>query len=172
MIRSLDYNPNTLEFVVRMPLLAHDGLGCAIVNAIQVQLDILKGGNNQAATLARKIRYGGSATNFLEDGTRRDPDGQFRCEGARWPTFIIEVANSQSKEDGGKDLAKLADQYITESSGNIQAVLGIFLDYRSTKKATLSIWRPSYGVDRQGEYLAAKETLVSQVCKCHSLMPA
>lgn len=109
---------------------------------------------------------------FLGDGTRRDPDGQLSYKGARRTTFIIEVANSQSKKGGGKDLSKLADQYITESSGNTQAVLGVFLDYRSTTRATLSIWRPSYGVDRQGEYLAAKETLVTQVCKCHSLMPA
>jgi len=172
MIRSLDYNPNTLEFVVRMPLCVHEHLGRAIEEAIKDQLDIVRGGNNQAATLARKIGNYGSTSIFLEDGTRRDPDGQLRYEGARWPTFIIEVANSQSKKGGGKDLSKLADQYITESSGNIQAVLGIFLDYRSTKKATLSIWRPSYGVDRQGEYLAAKETLVSQVYKCLSLMPA
>lgn len=171
MIKSLDYNPNTLEFVVRMPLGVHEHLGRAIEKAIEEQLDIVRDGNNRAATLARKIGNYGSTSIFLEDDTRRDPGGQLRYEGARWPPFIIEIANSQSKKRGGKDLSKLADQYIIESSGNIQAVLGIFLDYRTTKKATLSIWRPSYGVDRQGEYLAAEETLVSQVCKCHSLMP-
>lgn len=88
------------------------------------------------ATLVWKVWNYGSASIFLEDNTRRDPVGQFKYDGVRRPTFLfyfIEVAYSQSRRDRGKDLPKLADQYITGTSGNIKAALGISLDYRSTK---------------------------------------
>ena len=146
-----------------MPAAVHEYLASTVEAAIGWQLEVIRGGIDEIAMHVRKIRNCRSASIFLEDNTRRDPDSQFTYDGARWPPFVIEIANSQSKKDGGKNLPKLADQYITESSGNIQTVLGICLDYRGTKKATLSIWRSNYGVDQQGEYLAADEILVSQV---------
>ena len=63
----------------------------------------------ESAKLARNIHSICSASLFLDDGSRHDPDGQFAYEGAQWPTFVIEVANSKSKKDGRKNLPKLAD---------------------------------------------------------------
>ena len=163
--QSLDYDPGTLEFVVRMPLEVHEYLGRSIERAICKQLENIGSGNDSAATLAQKIRNCGSTSIFLEDGARRDPDGQFKYRGAHYPSVIIEVTDSTSKKRKGKNLHRLADQYITESSGSIGTVIGISLDYRGTKKATLSIWHPTYGTDQQGDYLAADEAVISQVCK-------
>lgn len=93
----------------------------------------------------------------------RDPDSQFKHENAKFPGVVIEVAFSQSQKDGGKDLGKLAEQYIVESSGNIKTVLGISVAYGSTKKAMISTWSPKHGTDEEGAYLAAEETLASKV---------
>lgn len=146
-----------------MPTSVHEYIGLALEKAIDQQLDIIKGGNDEVAMLVRKIDNSRSTSIFLEDGARHDPDGQFRYEGFKYPPLIIEVANSQSKKDGGKNLPKLADHYIMESNGSIQTVIGIYLDYRGSKRATISIWRRSYGVDQQGQYLSAEEVVVSQV---------
>lgn len=162
---SLDYDPNTLELVVRMPTRVHERLLTLIQTDIQNQLDTIQTGNDLASTLAQKIGCDGSADLNLEDGALRSPDKEFGHKDAQYPGLIIEVANSQSKKDGGKDIPKLADQYIVESNGSTQTVIGICLDYRATKKATVSIWHPKYGVDEQGEYLAAEQTLVFEVYK-------
>lgn len=58
----------------------------------------------------------------------------------QYPGLIIEIANSQSKKDMEKYISKLADQYIVESNGSIQTVIGNRLNYRATKKATISIY--------------------------------
>lgn len=130
---------------------------------ISSQLSTIGDGNDSAATLAQKTTCYGSTTIFLQDGATRDPDTQFLYDTARYPGVVVEVAYSQSQKDGGKDLAKLADQYIIESSGNIKMVIGIAVDYRVTKKGTISIWCPRYGIDQEGEYLATEQTVVSQV---------
>ena len=153
-----------------MPSHVHERLGCLIRRDILVQLDAFSKGNDLAATLAQNIRPSGSSSIFLEDGARRDPDMQFTYTGALYPSLIVEIAYTQSRKGGGKNLMALAEQYITESNGSIRTVIGISLDYRDTKKATLSIWHPKYGLDVQGEYLAADETVISQVRKIDTSM--
>lgn len=153
-----------------MPSNVHERLGCLIRCDIFAQLDAFRKGNNLAATLAQNIRPSGSGSIFLEDGARRDPDMQFKYTGAQYPSLIVEIAYTQSRKDGGKNLMALAEQYITESSGSIQTVIGISLDYQRGKKATVSIWHPKYGLDVQGEYLAADETVISQVRKIDTFM--
>ena len=153
--------------MIRKPTAVHEHLLASIRSDIFVQLDTIRKCNSSAATIARKIRPFGSADLHLEDGAKRSPDMQFGDDGAKYPGLIIEVANAQQskKDGGGKELSKLADQYIVESSGNVRTVVGISLDYGATKKATLSVWHPKYGVDEQGKYLAAEETIISQVCR-------
>jgi hypothetical protein len=51
----------------------------------------------------------------------------------------VEISYSQD----GKDLDKLAWQYIQGSNGNIKAVIGIDISY-GAKASTVSIWRPCY----------------------------
>ncbi|KAL9120796.1 MAG: hypothetical protein Q9187_002652, partial [Circinaria calcarea] len=155
---SIDYDPERLELVIRMPSDVHECLGGLIELDILNQLDVIANGNSAAATLARNIHPIRSTSIFLEDGARHDPDIQFRYRGAKYSSLVIEIAYTQS----GKKLERLADHYILESSGSISTVVGISLDYRGTSKATLSMWYPRYGVDELGQYLASNEILKRQ----------
>lgn len=49
---------------------------------------------------------------------------QYNCENAQYPDMVIEITRWTSKKIGGKDLMKLADQYIVNSSGDINLVVG------------------------------------------------
>ena len=138
-----------------MPTPIHEYIGEHIAREIDQQLDTISNGNNAAAVLARKIKCIGSASIFLEDNARHDPDKEFAYEAAKYPSVIIEIAYSQTK----KNLSRLADHYIVESSGQVQKVVGIELDYRGSKSAIVRSWCPTYGTDNEGRFLASEETL-------------
>ncbi len=143
-----------------MPTTIHESFGDSIGSEINRQLHMIRNGNNPAAILARKIWCIGSASIFLEDGARRDPDKEFTYEGTTCPGLVIEIAYSQRK----KDLPRLADRYIVESSGQTQMVIGIQLDYRGSKSGMVKVWCPMYGLDAEGRYLASEEML-SEACR-------
>lgn len=138
-----------------MPILIHEFIGESIAYDICRQIDIIRSVNNSAAVLAWKVHCLGSTSMFLEDRARHDPDKAFGYEGARYPGVVVEIAYSQRK----KNLSKLADHYIVESSGQIQIVIGIELDYKESKSAIVSIWRPTYGADNEGRFLASEKIL-------------
>lgn len=146
-----------------MPSATHEALLDFIEQDILSQLSTIGAGNGLAAPLAQKINSWRSSKISTEDGATHEPDTQFLHEAAQSLGVVIEIACPQSRKDGGKHLAKLADHCIVESSGSIEMVIGITVDYRATKQATISIWCPSYGSDQEGEYLATKQILVSQV---------
>jgi hypothetical protein len=90
---------------------------------------------------------------------RREPDAAFKHPQAHWPGVVIEVAYSQKE----RDIPHLADDYILETNGSIRAVVGLNIDYK-TKKGTVSMWRPKYTENEQGEIeLAAAEIFKDQV---------
>lgn len=146
-----------------MPSTTHEIFGDYIYNDLWTQLSKIKLDEDLAAPLAQNIFSSGSATLRLQDGTERAPDKQYIYLGAHYPSVVIEIAYSQSKKEGGKNLEKLADQYIVQSDGNINLVVGLSIEYRGTRKATLSTWIPMYGRDQEGEYLAAERKLVALV---------
>ena len=152
---SLDYDSQRLQLVIRMPSLIHEHLLAVIEGEIISQLITIRTSNGPAALLAGQIESYRSSTIYLEDESRRDPDSQFIHEAAKYPGVVIEVAYTQS----GKNLSKLADHYIVESSGKISMVIGLSVDYQGSKKATISIWYPMYGVDEDGVFLASEEIL-------------
>src|SRR6186713_1522280 len=129
------------------------------------QLEEIQKDDTLPAAVAKELFDGGSADIILEDGGTRSPDFMIRHKEAVYPILILEVAYSQITKKGRKSLRKLADHYIVESSGNIRTVIGIYLDYKASKKATLSIWRPVQGEDAEGEYLSSKEVVQKEVCK-------
>jgi hypothetical protein len=69
---------------------------------------------------------------------RREPDGQFQHPDAAYPRVVLEVSYSQD----GKNLKKLACDYILRSNGDIKAVIGV--DIKDKKESTVSLWRPNY----------------------------
>ena len=152
-----------------MPSTIHEAFLGSITKDIDTQLSAISESNHSAAALARQIDHLCSSTIRLEDGSTHNPDSQYKHRAAQYPGVAIEVAYSQSKKEGGKILSKLADQYIVESSGGIKLVICINLEYRGTKKATISTWSPKYIKDQGEEYLVASETMGSQVWKLKDL---
>lgn len=75
---------------------------------------------------------------------RREPDGRFQHWDAAYPGVVLEVSYSQD----GRDLKKLASDYILRSNGDIKAVIGVDINYG--RESTASLWRPNY-VEEEGE---------------------
>lgn len=74
--------------------------------------------------------------------------------------MVLEVSYSQD----GKDLKKLALDYILRSNGDIKVVLGVDINYGD--KSTVSVWRPHY-VKEEGEeleLLEVRQDVSYQVC--------
>jgi hypothetical protein len=75
-----------------------------------------------------------------------DPDAAFTHVRAIYPSVVMETSFSQKR----KDLPRLAQDYIFGSLANVSAVIGLDIEYRGTKKATVSVWRPEEGIDEDG----------------------
>ncbi|KAH7370314.1 hypothetical protein BKA65DRAFT_488155 [Rhexocercosporidium sp. MPI-PUGE-AT-0058] len=132
-----------------------------VENKLSKQLEGISHRGDSSAEYAARIANGGCARIFLKEdnpdgGTRvvhrREPDAQFQHRDAEYPGVVLEVSYSQD----GKDLKKLAWDYIQYSNGDIKVVIGIDIKYSNTKEATLSVWRPRY-IREDGEELEILE---------------
>ena len=147
-----------------MPTPLHEEFITRIVEEIQVQLRSIQGAS---AEFAKKVRPRGSASiKFAdEEYSKHDPDAQFRHSKAQFPGIVIEVSYAQKK----KDLERLAGDYILGSDGDIRVVVGLNIEYKTGKKATLSVWRPNIITNEAGEKeLVAQLIVANQVCIHHS----
>jgi hypothetical protein len=143
-----------------MPTLLHDQFIEDVVDEIKAQLRSIQGAS---AAFAKEIRSPGSATIKFRDQEygKHDPDAQFRHPKAQYPGVVIEVSFSQKR----KDLARIADDYILGSDGNIRAVVGLDIEYKGSKEATLSVWRPHFETNEAGvKELVSQQTVTNQVC--------
>jgi hypothetical protein len=62
------------------------------------------------------------------------------------------------------DLSRLADEYILGSDADIRVVIGIDVEYKGSKKASVSIWLPHIRVDAVGEKeLSVVQTVTDKV---------
>ena len=67
-----------------------------------------------------------------------------------------------------KDLERLADDYIFGSDSDIRVVVGLDFEYKTGKKATLSVWRPNIITNEAGgKELVAQRIVANQVCIYH-----
>ncbi|KAI9826622.1 MAG: hypothetical protein M1832_006218 [Thelocarpon impressellum] len=171
-----DYFSSSCRFVLRMPSRTHEYFLSKVLIAIHTQLGEIATGTGQAAEFARHVRYLGSPTMLFprDEMTEGDggggekempkydphaPDGVFKHRFAKWPGVVIEVSFSQKR----KDLANLAEDYILGSDGNINAVIGLDIDYSGSKRAVLSVWRPRYVEHSDGqEVLMSVQTIIDQ----------
>lgn len=145
-----------------MPSVLHEEFKSSIVDDIVQQLRSIAKERGPASEFARRIKHGGSATITFSDPAygRHEPDSLFRYLRAQFPNVIFELSYSQKR----RDLARLADDYILGSDGNIRVMVGIDVDYKD-KSATLPMWRPRLQVNNAGEEeLVAHQTLSNQVC--------
>jgi hypothetical protein len=142
-----------------MPTILHEKFIANIVEEIQVQLKSIEGASSE---FAKEISSSGSASIKFADqeyGTH-DPDAQFQHSKAQYPGVVIEVSYSQKR----KDLERLADDYILGSDSDIRVVVGLDIEYKTDKEATLSIWRPNIVTNEAGEKeLVAQQTIRNQV---------
>lgn len=157
-----DYFPSTQRLVLRMLTIVHETIIFSVVEELYLQLRSIARSQNRSAVFAREVEPGGSATIDFADSEygRHDPDAQFRHSRAQYPGVVIEVSYSQKRHD----LARLADDYILGSDGDIRIVVGLDVEYRGSKKATLSVWQPEIITNEGGEKeLVAVQTVVDQV---------
>lgn len=166
------YDSSTQALNLRMASIVHDAFLARLVKKTQDELSVFEEvegppteSKTRSKTFASEVNHNGSGTLEFEnsDGKvigRRQPDAMFQFSGAKWPGVIMEVAYSQQ----AKELPYLADDYILHSEGNVRVVVGVKLGYHKTKKATISIWRPSYVTNKQGRLvLEATQTLCDEV---------
>jgi hypothetical protein len=179
-----DYFSRSGRFVLRMPTTTHEFFRSSVVLEIQSQLEAIAAGTGKAAEFARAVKYRGSpklqfpADEISEDSgdggsdgdkieekapskyDAHEPDAAFAHLDAQWPGIVIEVSFSQKE----KELPDLAEDYILGSDGNIRAVIGLNIEYKQSKRATISVWRPQYieQKDGQGE-LISEQTVFRQV---------
>jgi hypothetical protein len=77
---------------------------------------------------------------------------------------VIEVAHLQKR----KTLVGLADNYILGSYGGIGAVVGLDLDYKKSKEASISVWRLKNSTNDAGEVEGEVEQVVDNQVTCPS----
>ncbi|EXU95204.1 hypothetical protein X797_011727 [Metarhizium robertsii] len=164
-----DYDPNRGLLNLRMPSPVHEFFANILALDLQVQLLEIATQDNDTGIFASKIRIGGSATIQLAEGDsesfqniQRQPDAQFRHANTQYPGVVIEVSYSQD----GKNLRKLAQDYILYSNGDIKAVVGIDINYAG-KESTISLWRPKYTriENDDVEELGFREVISYEVCR-------
>ncbi|KAK1520014.1 hypothetical protein CABS01_16555 [Colletotrichum abscissum] len=146
----LDYESATGDFTLRMPAPVHDVFSTSVANEIYKQLRHVAERNNTDGAFADNIISGGSSRILLEETReggavyplQRHPDAQFGHRKAAFPGVVLEVSFSQD----GKNLEKLAWDYIQHSNGDIKAVIGLDINH-GAKPSTVSLWRPEYTRD-------------------------
>lgn len=155
-----------------MPSPVHEFFKTLLAYDIHDQLKHIAERGDEVGKFAARIKDGCSSRILLQEGVsdgrsvaaervvRREPDGQFQHPDAAYPGVVLEVSYSQD----GKNLKKLASDYILRSNGDIKAVIGVDINYG--KESTVSLWRPNY-VQEEGEeldILEVRQDISYQVC--------
>ncbi|KAJ5965984.1 hypothetical protein N7481_012698, partial [Penicillium waksmanii] len=65
--------------------------------------------------------------------SQREPDASSKHRRARYPGVIIEVCYSQK----GRCVSHLANEYILNTDGSVNAVVALYIDYKGSKKRLL-----------------------------------
>jgi hypothetical protein len=167
----IDYDPKSGDFLVRMPSPIHEFLSASIADEIYENIKRIAAQHGATGEFASQIRKGASSRiRFIQDTEeeragnpslvlQRHPDGQFQHRKAAYPGVVVEVSYSQD----GKDLGKLAWQYIQLSNGDIKAVIGIDVN-EEPKPSTISLWRVNSIWEDGEEILDVKQVIADQVC--------
>jgi hypothetical protein len=146
-----------------MPGTLHESLGSYITQEFLQQLDEIAHSGSPGAVFAGNIENSASAEIVFKESEygSHQPDASFQHFEAQYPGVILELSYSQNK----KDLSRLAHEYILGSDRDIGVVIGIDVEYKGSRKASVSIWRPHIGVNDTGEReLSVVQTVTDQVC--------
>ena len=126
-----------------MPTSIHEIFTEFVVQEIWSQLkkiaredDVAGIANSVRSEASSDVRLYGHGSIKKKRDLQRSPDASFAHADSQYPSVIIEIAYSQRR----KDLARLADEYICGSDGNISVVLGLDIAYGdSSKRPSISI---------------------------------
>ena len=146
-----------------MPGTLHESFIFLIAQDILCQLQTIGQGSSPSAIFAGNIENSASAEiSFEETGYgSHQPDIAFQHFEAQYPGVIVELSHSQKKDE----LSRLAHEYILGSDADIRVMIGIDVEYKGSKKASVSIWRPRIEVNDAGEReLCVLQTVTDQVC--------
>ncbi len=146
-----DYDPIGSKLIIRMATTLHDTFAYELVTEIKRRFESLAKSQVETRPFIDKISSVNGAMHFEEDGRKfkHVPDIRFHHEDAAWPGVVLEISYSQKR----KSLVDLADNYLLASDGGIRVMVGIDLEYKKLKEASISIWRlkMSPGDDGQPE---------------------
>lgn len=148
-----------------MPTPLHEILCAEVVREINHQLEEIS--YCPEADFAQKIKPFASSRvelpeliNGEEKCITLEPDASFGHTEARFPGVVIEICYSQKR----RAIRDLVDDYILCTDGSINAVVCLDIEYRKTKKATISIWRPTYRVENGVEVFETTPEVNEEVC--------
>ena len=132
-----DYFPSAKLLVLRMPGLLHESFASYITQEILRQLNTIAQSESPSAEFARDIENNASAEiNFADtEYGSHQPDASFQHFEAQYPGVILELSYSQKK----KDLSRLVNEYILRSDADIHTVIGIDIEYKGSKKVSISV---------------------------------
>ena len=117
-------------------------------------------GQRTPLRFAEEIEHLGTPRIFIPEYThnreqifsRREPDASFGHRQAHYPGVIVEVCDLQKSQQ----LSYLADEYILNTNGSVNAILAFNINYEGSKRATVTMWLPEYTtVDGVEEFRAA-----------------
>lgn len=143
-----DYDPCRSCLTIRMPSPLHDVFCAKIVEEILQQLKQFQRSEGPSAAFANEVEHLATSRimipDEIKDGkqtfSKREPDASFKHRRARYPGVIIEVCYSQKSQR----ISHLADEYILNTDGSVNAVIALDVDYKGSKNATITVWRPEY----------------------------
>jgi hypothetical protein len=136
-----------------MPSITHEVFTARVVDEIKFHILISEDTSRpDIAAIARSIQFcasgdielGGDSSD--DDTLMHSPDASFRYKGSGYPSVIIETSFSQKRND----LARIAQDYIVSSHGNIKLVVGLDIEYPQPKRATVSVWQCETGIGEDG----------------------
>ncbi|KAF4547074.1 Hypothetical protein D9617_61g013250 [Elsinoe fawcettii] len=156
----LEYHADLGLLIIRMPTHMHELLVERVEDSIRSQLKSIASRQDRQASFAQKIIAARSSQVLLphekadsddddppgkKDSnqaikySKYEPDASFRHKDARYPGVIVEIAVTQK----GKSLERLAENYLLDSDGSVQAVVGLNVerDKKGRLEGLLSVWR-------------------------------
>jgi hypothetical protein len=135
---SCDYFSQSKTLVHRMPSPTPERTVGVFVSRVFQEIALLCPRTTEGKLFMRKIISWGSTN--VEHATlpdKHEPDGSISYDCAQAQGLILEVAYSQKSEQ----LDELAGFYLLDAHRKARVVIGIDIDYKSTKRVTLMTWR-------------------------------
>ena len=149
-----------------MPTSTHDIFIELVVQGIGSQLKGVACGDTEIAVVIDLVRSESTSDVYLyghepinQRYPKHTPDASFAHARSQYPSIVVETSYSQHH----KELARLADEYISGSDGNIAVILGLDTEYGvGSKTASLSIWQPRLVPDPKKKEVILPETFGAQ----------